>query len=180
MAHFARLDDSNIVTNVIVIGNDDIIKTPQAWWDPFKLFTGKESEEVGIALCRSICEDPDSKWVQTSWNARNGEGFRGNYAGIGMTYMTNVKTLGVESTDIFVRQQPYDSWSIGISTADWFPPNGVEPIAIYDLSNEERMAGKYVEWDEELYQSDNTKGWSIFDKTKPFPNDGPKIRRKDV
>ena len=50
----------------------------------------------------------------------------------------------------------------------------------YDLSNEERMAGKYVEWDEELYQSDNTKGWSIFDKTKPFPNDGPKIRRKDV
>ena len=136
MAHFARLDDSNIVTNVIVIGNDDIIKTPQAWWDPFKLFTGKESEEVGIALCRSICEDPDSKWVQTSWNARNGEGFRGNYAGIGMTYMTNVKTLGVESTDIFVRQQPYDSWSIGISTADWFPPNGVEPIANYDLSNE--------------------------------------------
>ena len=94
--------------------------------------------------------------------------------------MTNVKTLGVESTDIFVRQQPYDSWSIGISTADWFPPNGVEPIANYDLSNEERMAGKYVEWDEELYQSDNTKGWSIFDKTKPFPNDGPKIRRKDV
>ena len=38
---------------------------------------------------------------------------RGNYAGIGYTYMSNVATLGVGSTDIFIPQQPYASWSIG-------------------------------------------------------------------
>ena len=111
------------------------------------MFTGKESEEVGIALCRSICEDPDSKWVQTSWNARNGEGFRGNYAGIGATFMTDVETLGVAKTDIFISQQPYPSWSIGIQTARWYPPTppGDEPV----LSDSDIAAGKYYEWSED-------------------------------
>ena len=37
---------------------------------------------------------------------------RGNYAGIGYTYMSNVATLGVGSTDIFINQQPYASWTL--------------------------------------------------------------------
>ena len=31
------------------------------------------------------------------------------------TYMENVATLGVGSTDIFIQQQPYASWTIGVS-----------------------------------------------------------------
>ena len=39
---------------------------------------------------------------------------RGNYAGIGYTYMSNVATLGVGSTDIFIAQQPHASWTVGV------------------------------------------------------------------
>ena len=45
---------------------------------------------------------------QTSYNAN----MRGCYAGLGMTYMENVATLGVASTDIFIGQQPYPSLTI--------------------------------------------------------------------
>ena len=38
----------------------------------------------------------DTNWKQTSYN----KNMRGNYAGVGHTYMENVATLGVGSTDI--------------------------------------------------------------------------------
>lgn len=70
MAHFAELDDANIVTRVIVVGNPDCLDE-----------NGNESEAVGIAFCQSITS-PDSRWVQTSYNGN----IRGKYAGIGDTY----------------------------------------------------------------------------------------------
>mgnify|MGYP003319100450 CR=1 FL=1 len=41
MAHFAQLDENNIVINVICVDDKDVT-TPQAWWDPFKILTAKE------------------------------------------------------------------------------------------------------------------------------------------
>ncbi len=41
MAHFAQLDDKNIVTKVIVINNDDMIDST----------TGAEVEAFGVAVC---------------------------------------------------------------------------------------------------------------------------------
>lgn len=71
MAHFARLDANNIVTEVLVVDNA-ILGTP-------------ENEQLGIKWL----EDFDTlrglfpaRWVQTSYNGN----FRGQYAGIGMTY----------------------------------------------------------------------------------------------
>lgn len=70
MAHFARLDENNTVTSVIVIHNNELLDA-----------NGQESEARGIAFCRSLY-GADSRWVQTSYNNR----FRGTYAGIGYTY----------------------------------------------------------------------------------------------
>ena len=81
---------------------------------------------------------------------------RGNYAGIGLTYMENVATLGVGSTDIFIEQQPYASWTIGVNTARWYPP-----IARPDLSFSQVEEGYCYEWDEAAYQADNTVGWAL-------------------
>lgn len=72
MAHFAELDSNNRILRVIVVGNDDC-KTP----------SGRESEKVGIAFCKSLF-GPDTKWVKTSYNGS----IRGKYAGIGDTYDT--------------------------------------------------------------------------------------------
>ena len=56
-----------------------------------------------MVLCQKLFGG-DTTWKQT-YNAGLGTGFRGNYAGIGATYMTNVATLGVASTDIFIQPQ---------------------------------------------------------------------------
>ena len=140
MAHFAKLDENNIVTQVIVVSNDDCTD-PQ---------TGQEDEVLGIAFCKKLL---GGNWKQTSYN----NNMRGNYAGIGYTYMSNVATLGVGSTDVFIGQQPHASWTVGIQTAQWYSPIGDAPT----LTDAEREAGKYYEWDESAYQADNTSGWVL-------------------
>ena len=60
-----------------------------------------------FAFCKNLTNS-DNEWKQTSYDAE----FRGHYAGIGNTYLTGVKTLGVASTDIFIVQQPFPSWTI--------------------------------------------------------------------
>lgn len=67
MAHFAQLDENNIVTGVLVVNNEDIIDE-----------NGNESEQKGIDFLKSLFGN-DTKWVQTSYNNR----FRNKYACIG-------------------------------------------------------------------------------------------------
>ena len=140
MAHFAQLDENNVVTQVIVVGNSDTADV-----------NGVESENIGVAFCQSLL-GADTNWKQTSYNAN----MRGNYAGIGMTFMTGVATLGVGSTDVFMPQQPYASWTISTTEARWEAPL-TEPT----LTDEQRAAGSYYTWDESAYQADNTTGWTL-------------------
>jgi len=147
MAHFAKLDANNIVDNVIVVNDSD---------------TGGgnlDTESVGITFCQKHWKETfgvdSTNWKQTSYNTN----FRGNYAGIGMTYMTGVRTLGVGSTDIFIGQQPYASWTIGIGTATWYPPN--PPGHAPDVTDAEKAAGKYYVWNETNYNSNPSTAWVL-------------------
>ena len=74
MAHFAQLDENNVVTQVIVVGNSDTADN-----------NGVESENIGVAFCQSLL-GAETNWKQTSYNGN----MRGNYAGIGMKYMTEL------------------------------------------------------------------------------------------
>ena len=141
MAHFAKLDSNNIVEQVIVVNNDDI-----------KDSTGTETESIGVAFCQKMM-GASTNWKQTSYN----KNLRGNYAGVGMTYMEGVRTLGVASTDIFIQQQPYPSWSVGINTANWYSPLGDSP----ETTNAEKADNKYYYWDEAAHQVDNNVGWAL-------------------
>ena len=124
MAHFAQLDENNVVTQVIVVSNDDTSDS-----------NGTETESIGVAFCQKLL-GANTNWKKTSYNGN----LRGNYAGIGYTYMENVATLGVGSTDIFIAQQPYASWTISTTEAVWAPPS--TPGAAPALTDEEREAGK--------------------------------------
>ena len=143
MAHFAKLDANGIVEQVIVVSNDDI-----------KDNSGTEVESIGIAFCQKLM-GAGTNWKQTSYN----HNMRGNYAGIGYTYMSGVATLGVGATDIFISQQPYASWSIGVGTATWYPP--ANPGDAPDLTTAEQEAGKYYVWNESNYQSDPATAWVL-------------------
>ena len=144
MAHFAQLDSNNVVTQVIVVGNDDTSDN-----------NGTEVESIGIAFCQKLL-GAETNWKQTSYNGN----MRGNYAGIGYTYMSNVATMGVGSTDIFIAQQPHASWTISTTEASW-----TAPITQPTLTDEQIAAMSYYTWDESAYQADTsdpkTAGWVL-------------------
>ena len=132
MAHFAKLDSNNIVTNVIVVGDSDTSD-----------INGIESESIGVAFCQKLF-GAETIWKQTSYNGN----MRVRYAGIGYSYNA--------SLDAFVRPQPYTSWTLNNETADWDAP-----ITKPTLTDEQVAAGSFYRWDEDAYQADNTTGWVL-------------------
>ena len=143
MAHFAQLDSNNVVTQVIVVSNDDTSDS-----------NGVEVESIGVAFCQKLL-GANTNWKQTSYNSS----IRGNYAGIGYTFMSGVATLGVGSTDVFVPQKPYASWTLSTTTAEWVPPSN--PGAAPTLTDEEAAANKYYVWNESNYQADPATAWVL-------------------
>ena len=97
MAHFAQLDQNNVVTQVIVVNNAEC------------QVNGVESEAAGIAFCQSLF-GANTFWVQTSYNANQ----RKNFAGIGHTYDA--------ARDAFIPPSPYPSWVLNEETCRWDAP----------------------------------------------------------
>jgi len=143
MAHFAQLDGNNLVTQVIVVSNDDTSDS-----------NGVETESIGVAFCQKLL-GASTNWKQTSYNSS----IRGNYAGIGYTYMSNVATLGVGSTDVFMSPQPYASWTLSTTAAEWAPPS--TPGDAPALTSDEQAANKYYVWNESNYQADPATAWVL-------------------
>lgn len=96
MAHFAQLDENNVVTQVIVVHNNELMEN------------GVEIEAKGIAFCQSLF--PGTTWRQTSYNGS----IRKNYAGIGFTYDAQ--------RDAFIAPQPFPSWLLNETTCQWEAP----------------------------------------------------------
>jgi len=109
MAHYALVNKDNIVLRVIVCDIDPISFNEQR----------KEAEAV------------QGRWLQTSYNTRGGihynqdgtpsekPGFRGNYAGVGDTY--------IDELDAFVLPSPGPLWTLDTTTFQWKPPTGTQP-----------------------------------------------------
>jgi hypothetical protein len=97
MAHFAQLDENNVVTRVIVVHNNDCT------------INGVETEEVGIVFCKTLL-GANTKWKQTSYNGN----IRKNYAGIGYTYDAG--------RDAFIPPKPFNSWILNEDTCQWAAP----------------------------------------------------------
>ena len=130
MAHFAKLGINSKVIGVHAVDNKDLLNAD-----------GVEDEEVGRQFLENIHNWP--LWKKTSYNTAGGKhssgddskAFRGNYAGIGMTYD--------EDNDIFIGKKPYTSWVLNTSEARWQSPIGDAP----ELSEEESETHKY-NWNE--------------------------------
>ena len=105
MAHYAFLDENNIVQEVLVgIDENDTTELPNGYdsWESYYSF-----------IKGMICK-------RTSYNTNNnqhlfgGTAFRGNYAGVGSIYDTN--------NDVFYRPQPFPSWILDENTWTWKAP----------------------------------------------------------
>lgn len=124
MAHYAFIDENNIVTQVIVGRNEDEIVDGVSDWEAYY-------SEIYNQVCK-----------RTSYNSMGGKrkdpetnemtdqpGFRKNYAGIGYTYN--------ESLDAFIPPKPFSSWILNEETCLWDAPT--------PMPND----GKLYRWDED-------------------------------
>lgn len=98
MAHFAKLDENNLVTDVNVVNNEDVQNLPFP-----------DSEPVGVEFLTQW-SGGYTNWKQTSYNAN----FRKNYAGIGFTYDS--------SRDAFIPPKPFPSWVLNEQTCRYDAP----------------------------------------------------------
>ena len=118
MAHFAELDENNVVLRVTCVGNDEVA------------YNGDPAGEV---YCKNLlC----GTWKQTSYNTVRGKhytqtfhadgtstteesadqskAFRGNYAGSNFTYDAE--------KDVFIPPKYFDSWTLHSTQYIWEPP----------------------------------------------------------
>lgn len=103
MAHFAELDANGIVTQVIVVNNNELLDNDV------------ESESKGIAFCQSLF---GGTWVQTSYNGN----IRKNYAGIGYIYD--------EARDAFIPPNPncHPEVTLDENTCQWVCNNSEHEV----------------------------------------------------
>lgn len=94
MAHFAKLDENNLVTEVHSVSN--------------AVLDSANEEKSGIDFLIQW-SGGYSNWKQTSYNGN----FRKQYAGVGYTYNAEA--------DVFISPQPYPSWSLD-ENYDWQAP----------------------------------------------------------
>lgn len=128
MAHWAELDENNVVTRVLVGDNNDPNGDEGYQW---------------------LIDNLGGTWVKTSYNSIAGKrrdpetneitdeaGFRKNYAGIGFSY---------DSTrDAFIPPKAFNSWILNEDTCLWEPPVAM-PV----------QEGKYFTWNEESVSWDS-------------------------
>ena len=105
MAHYAFINENNIVTEVIVgKDEDDTTDLPEgfadweAWYADFRGQTCKRTSYNTIA----------------NTHTDSGTPFRGNYAGIGFTYDTE--------NDVFYGPKPFSKWIMDEATWSWKAP----------------------------------------------------------
>ena len=125
MAHFAEIDENNIVTRVLVVGDDQEDR-------------GQEflANDLGLG----------GTWKKTSYNTQGGvhvnggTPYRKNYAGIGFTFD--------EARDAFIPPKPFNSWNLNEDTCLWEAPTPmpVEEGKLFTW-NEETTS-----WDEVVLQ----------------------------
>lgn len=99
MAYFAKLDENNMVKNIIVISDNDINN-----------LSFPESESIGIEVCKTLSGDTNSVWKQISPTGS----FRVRPAVIGGYYDS--------ALDAFIGKKPFPSWVLEEGTLKWIPP----------------------------------------------------------
>ena len=99
MAHFAEIDNDNVVVRVLVVPDDQEER-------------GQDFLAIDLGL--------GGTWKKTSYNTVGGEHllggtpYRYNYAGIGYTYDAD--------KDGFIPPKPFASWKLSNVSLQWLPP----------------------------------------------------------
>ena len=127
MAYFAKLNENNVVLEVLVVDNEDIQNLPFP-----------ESEAVGIAFLNSFL--PSAIWKQSA------ENIRFKLAAVGDTFHPECGEFGG-----FAAVSPADYFVWDASTCSWIPP-----IPYPTDGYEYYWNPKYIKWSPVMQQPPQT------------------------
>ena len=128
MASFAKLNSENVVITVESVVNEVL-----------KDSNGVEQEQLGINFLKTLYNEPNAIWKQTSYNTiggvhlLGGTPFRKNHAAIDYTYDSN--------RDAFIPIKPFNSWILNEQTCNWEAP--------VDYPVDSNINNRYI-WNEEI------------------------------
>lgn len=126
MAHFAEIDENNIVIRVLVTDNND---------------------ENGDEGYKWLIDNLGGRWIKTSYNTYlnkhqlGGTPVRGNYASEGYSYN--------EDLDIFLPPKPFPSWVVDEENAKWQAPIPKPPA---DLTHDFLWDEETLSWVEVIIE----------------------------
>ena len=124
MAHYAFLNDENIVTEVIVGKNESDVS--EDWEQFYGNIRGQRCKRTSFNSIGGAYRDPKTnEFILDTTKC-----FRKNYAAIGYFFD--------DSRDAFIPPKPFDSWKLNEFTCQWDPP-----VAYPE-------DGKIYKWDETL------------------------------
>jgi hypothetical protein len=114
MAHYAFINNSNIVTQVIVgRAEDDLVEGVDSWEAYYGELMGGRCLRTSYNTQGGVHYTTDEDYNRFPSDDQT-KAFRGNYAGIGFTYD--------EALDAFIPPQPFPSWSLDEDTFSWEAP----------------------------------------------------------
>jgi len=105
MASFAKIENNIVITVVSFV--NEVLKDSN----------GIEQEQLGINFLKTLYNEPNAIWKQTSYNTYGGvhklggTPFRKNFAGINFNYD--------EQRNAFIPPKPYNSWILNEETCNW-------------------------------------------------------------
>ena len=159
MAHFAKLNEHNVVLRISVVDNVHLLNE-----------NGDEVEQLGIDYLEKVHGKSDiERWVQCSFSAS----FRSRFPVIGGIYSPDL--------DKFLPPKPRVDWTLGSEEIDdgifvdiWEPPIP-KPENPPEDTPDEPECYTYI-WNENEYLEDTsdpkTKGWDYI-QVLPLSTDGP-------
>ena len=130
MAHFAELDENNMVLRILVVPDEEENRGQQYLAEDLNL--GGRWEKTSYNTRKGIHYDPNTNEP----SADQSKAFRKNYAGMKFIYD--------ETRDAFIPPKPFQSWTLNEFSCDW-----EAPIPMPET-------GGPWEWNEELQQWEET------------------------
>lgn len=149
MAHFAKINENNIVEKVLIINDTDVAANG-----------GEKSQQAADWVSNNF---GGGVWKQVSYNTINGryytpntnnldpdqtKAFRKNYPGVGSIYHPTI--------DGFSTKKPYPSWILNEEACIWIPPVAYPNINNTGIQLKNPDSGLYFmqrydyEWVEEM------------------------------
>jgi len=150
MAHYAFLNENNVVTDVIVGKNEN--EDGIDWEQHYGNFRGQTCKRTSYnthhGIHHTFTVNEDGKTIRNV-STDQSKAFRLNYAGIGFTYD--------ETLDGFIEPKPFDSWVLDELKGKYNPPVVYPETYTQNLTDprtDQPVSDLYL-WDE------NTTSWTL-------------------